>query len=110
MKNPKIGLMLRYYRKLRNMSVSDVAESLAENDINVAVKTIYGWENGTTQPDADTLLFLCKIYGIENILGTFGYKTPDTEPVILTTAEKRLIKKYRSMPELQSAVNKLLDI
>lgn len=84
--------MLRYYRKLRNMSVSDVAESLAENDINVAIKTIYGWENGTTQPDADTLLFLCKIYGIENILGTFGYKTPDTDPIILTTAEKRLIK------------------
>lgn len=110
MKNPKIGLMLRYYRKLRNMSVSDVAESLAENDINVAIKTIYGWENGTTQPDADTLLFLCKIYGIENILGTFGYKTPDTDSIILTTAEKRLIKKYRSMPELQSAVNKLLDI
>lgn len=48
MKNPKIGLMLRYYRKLRNMSVSDVAESLAENDINVAIKTIYGWENGVS--------------------------------------------------------------
>lgn len=110
MKNPRIGLMLKYYRKLRNMSVSDVAASLADNDINVAVKTIYGWESGKTQPDADTLLLLCDIYGIDNILDTFGYNTPDTEPVILTSFEKELIKKYRSMPELHSAINKLLDL
>lgn len=110
MKNPKIGLMLKYYRKLRNMSVNDVASTLAENNVNVATKTIYGWENGNTQPDADTLLLLCDIYEIDNILDTFGYNVPETNPVILTEFEKELIRKYRSMPELHSAIHKLLDL
>lgn len=110
MKNPKIGNILKYYRKLRNMSVSDVSVSLKNHNVSVAVKTIYGWESGSTQPDADTLLLLCDIYGIDNILNTFGYNDKDDNPIILTEHEKKIIKNYRQMPEMQSAVEKLLDV
>lgn len=51
---------------------------------------------------------LCEIYNIENILGTFGYT--DEEPVNLTSHEVKLIKQYRNHPEIQDAVNKLLDV
>lgn len=47
--------MLKYYRKLKKLSVENVAAYLQDNGIPVASKTIYGWESGQTQPDADTL-------------------------------------------------------
>ena len=75
MKNPKIAAMLKYYRKLKKLSVENVAAYLQDNGIPVASKTIYGWESGQTQPDADTLMYLCKLYEIKDVLGTFGYKT-----------------------------------
>ena len=96
------------YRKLNKLSVRDVSGILKEKSLNVAEKTIYGWESGQTQPNADTLLMLCEIYNIENILGTFGYT--DEEPINLTSHEVKLIKQYRNHPEIQDAVNKLLDV
>lgn len=45
---------------------------------------------------------------IDNILGTFGYT--DEEPINLTKHEHHLIEQYRKHPEIQDAVDKLLDI
>ena len=73
MKNRKIAEVLKAYRKMNNLSVRDVTELLEEKSLKVAEKTVYGWESSATQPDADTLLLLCDIYNIDNILGTFGY-------------------------------------
>ena len=42
--------MLKYYRKLKKLSVENVAAYLQDNGIPVASKTIYGWESGQTQP------------------------------------------------------------
>ena len=90
MKNRKIAEVLKAYRKMNNLSVRDVTELLEE------------------KPDADTLLLLCDIYNIDNILGTFGYT--DEEPINLTKHEHHLIEQYRKHPEIQDAVDKLLDI
>lgn len=108
MKNEKIAQVLKYYRKINNLSVKDVSELLGKYSLQVAVKTIYGWESGQTQPDADTLLILCKIYNIKNILATFGY-TNERE-FNVTKQEEDLIIGYRNHPETQYAVNKLLDL
>ena len=108
MKNEKISEVLKNYRKLNKLSVRDVSVLLKEKSLNVAEKTIYGWESGQTQPNADTLLMLCEIYNIENILNTFGYT--NKEPLNLTKHEEKLIKQYRKHPEIQGAVNKLLDV
>lgn len=107
MKNKKIAQVLKYYRKLNNLSVKDVSNLLEQKSLKVAEKTIYGWESSQTQPDADTLLILCDIYNIDNILGTFGYN--DDKPLTLTKHEQHLIEQYRKHPELQDAVDKLLD-
>ena len=68
MKNPNIAKVLKEYRKQNHYSVEDVVFKLEEQNLPFATKTIYGWESGQTQPDADTLLVLCKIYKIDNIL------------------------------------------
>lgn len=69
---------------------------------------IYGWENGQSQPDADTLLLLCEIYQIDDILGTFGYSKTDN--IRLTAYEKKVITALRNHPEMAPAIDKLLDL
>ena len=109
MKNPKISQVLKAYRKQNKYSVNDVVLKLEKNYLPVAPKTVYGWESGQTQPDADTLLVLCKIYKIDNILESFGYDSPG-EPLLLSKEERSLILQYRSYAEMQPAIKKLLDV
>lgn len=110
MKNPKIAMYLKYYRKYNGLSVAEVSEILRKHNVTAAVKTIYGWENGQSQPDADTFMLLCEIYNIDNILETFGYTDSAPEPLLLTDDEKKLIMSYRSHPEMHEAIGKLLDM
>lgn len=48
MKNPKISVMLKYYRKLNELSVQDVSNYLKKEGNPAATKTIYGWESGVS--------------------------------------------------------------
>ena len=77
MRNELIPKVLKEYRKRNHYSVKDVSIRLMEHDIDVAPKTIYGWESGQAQPTADTLLLLCEIYKIPDIPELFGYDQPD---------------------------------
>lgn len=111
MKNPNIARVLKYYRNIRNLSVNEVSNILREQDNYAAPKTIYGWESGHTQPDADTLMFLCELYQIEDILGAFGYKENEDSPALhLSPKEMQIIQKYREHTHMQQAVDKLLEI
>ncbi len=112
MKNPNIARMLRYYRKINELTVADVSDHLGQKNMYAAPKTIYAWENGTTQPSADTLMELCSYYQIEDVLKTFGYeKDEDATPLyILSNDEKSLIDAYRNNKAMQSAVKKLLGL
>ncbi len=107
MRNKYIPKVLKEYRKKNHYSVNEVAFMLHERSIDVAPKTIYGWESGQAQPSADVLLVLCELYNVTNILSAFGY---DNEGDFnLTSQERALIKSYRAHPELQEAVNILLS-
>lgn len=110
MKNPEIARVLKEYRKKNQYTIYDVADKLKENNLEVAIKTIYGWESGQTQPDADTLLKLCDIYEIKDILAEFGYSQKNDAEMTLTAEEKELIKRYRSNPNMHDAVKKLLGM
>lgn len=110
MKKELIGETLKSSRKRSNLSVNEVAEAFKEINHPVAAKTIYGWESGKTQPDADTLLFLCGLYNIDNVLESFGYHVDESDPVILTDTEKEIMKAYRLHPEMHEAIRKLLEL
>lgn len=108
MKNELIAKVLKEARKQNALSVRDVVCKLEDRSVNVAEKTIYGWENGQSEPSVDTLLILCEIYNIKDIQGTFGHKT---EPSMqITDFEKKLILNLRKHPEMLDAVKKLLDM
>lgn len=79
---------------------------LHDRSLEVAPKTIYGWESGQANPSADLLLTLCEMYNITDILSAFGYS--GNEDFHLTASEQKLIEAYRAHPELQEAVRILL--
>lgn len=105
--NKNIANVLKEYRKKNNYTVKDVSFLLSERKIKAAPKTIYGWESGQSQPSADILLTLCELYNIDNILAAFGYG--ERVDFQLSSQERALVKSYRAHPELQSAVNILLQ-
>lgn len=108
MMNDMIPRALKAARKQNHLSVKDVAVLLNDRSMVVAEKTIYGWESGQAQPNADTLLQLCEIYHIDNILETFGYE--ESPMINITEFEKDLILNLRKHPEMLDAVKKLLDM
>lgn len=69
MESKFIGNILKTTRKELNLSVKTVLGYLHEFGIDISDKTLYGWENNHRQPDADTFLVLCRIYGIDSITG-----------------------------------------
>ncbi len=112
MKNPNLGVLLRYHRQSAKLSVNDVvAKFQSEYNISLSNKTVYSWETGRNQPPADTLLTLCKMYNITNIMESLGYAEPaDNNTWILSEQERKIIQKYRSHEVFRTAVDKLAEL
>ena len=111
----KIGDILKKCRNSKHISVNSVSDYLAQNDFMVAPKTIYGWENGHSEPNAKILMLLCSLYEIDDILKTFGFATDTLKDkkkniLHLTKHEELLIWKYRQKPDIQPVIDKLLDM
>lgn len=90
------GLKLK--RKELNLSVREVVEMLASENVEVAEKTIYGWESGHRQPDADTFILLCKIYKVTDFSYFSSVETNLIEQESLSN-EEALLKSYRNLNE-----------
>ena len=110
MKNEQIGKVLKKYRKINALSVRDVTIELSEKyGVQVAEKTVYGWESNQAHPTSAMLLALCDIYKISNVSDIFSDKN-STKGFPITAEERALIESYRTHTELQEIVRKILDI
>lgn len=56
--------------------------------------TVASWESAKSQPDVDTLLSLCMLYGVDDVLLEFDYKETPAE---VTREEKDLLTVYRRL-------------
>lgn len=56
--------------------------------------TVASWESAKSQPDIDTLLSLCMLYGVDDVLLEFDYKETPAE---VTREEKELLAAYRKL-------------
>ena len=56
----KIACILKECRKKNKFSVDYVANELKSQGFEIAPKTLYGYETGKNQPNADIFLCLCK--------------------------------------------------
>jgi transcriptional regulator with XRE-family HTH domain len=109
MKNNKIGEMLKKYRKLNALSIADVVVELQDKyGVNVAEKTVYGWESNQAHPTSDVFVALCDIYRINNITDVFNSDEP--KGFHITAEERQLIEHYREHPEMHTVIQKILNI
>ena len=79
MSRGRIAEVLKERRKAKRYSVEDVSTLLLVNyAIKISGKTLYSYETGHRQPDADLLMALCEIYGISDIMEAFREPEPET--------------------------------
>ena len=104
----KVSSLIKSKRKELDYSVKDVVSELSKRGIDVSEKTVYGWESGHRQPDADTFLILCDIYQIANSSDEISSSKGNE---IISTNEQEVIKKYRALDEHgKTLVNNVLDL
>lgn len=109
MKNNKIGEMLKKYRKMNALSVGDVVVELQNRyGVNVAEKTVYGWESNQAHPTSDVFIALCDIYRINNIPDVFC--SEESRGFHITSEERKLVENFRKYPEMRAVVRKLLNM
>jgi transcriptional regulator with XRE-family HTH domain len=96
----EIANVLKKYRHKSGLSTKEVTEKLSLQGINVSPKTLYGWEIGHSQPDANTLLLLCDIYDIDDIMLAFGYGKKERLPIEVRMPERaKLLDKIEQLDE-----------
>lgn len=97
----QIAKNLLYYRKKSGLTQKEFAEKLG-----VKNSAVSNWENNLNSIDIETLAKACEIFGISiNDM----YKN-NSENLALSSHEIKVIQAYRSKPEMQPAVDKLLGV
>jgi transcriptional regulator with XRE-family HTH domain len=96
----EIANVLKRYRHKSGLSTKEVTDLLGQHNIKISPKTLYGWEIGHSQPDANTLLLLCNIYGIDDIMLAFGYGKKGKLPIDVRMPERaKLLEKTEQLDE-----------
>ena len=98
-----IGIKIKEARLARNMTQEEFAKK-----IGVSKNAISNYENGVSTPKLELLCAIMKILDVDaNYL--YGV-TESPAPVILSARERQVILAYRVHPEMQEAVDRLLQI
>ena len=97
----EIAKNLLYYRKKNGYTQKQLAEKLG-----VKNSAVSNWENGQNSTDIETLCKACEIFCVtlNDMYGRYSSAEEYTEH------EKAVIFAYRSNPNMQSAVDKLLGV
>lgn len=97
-----IASVLKRLRAEQSMTADEVGEIIGKSG-----KTVSGWENARSQPDADLLLKLCEIYKVENILDTFSEIKRNVKPIESKDDTQKLLHNYNLLND--SGKEKLLE-
>ena len=99
-----IAAVIKSARNNCGYSAQYVVTQLLEHEIKISETTLYGYENGVSRPSANTLMALCVIYGINDVLGTFGFQSsPGTAPQLSAEAQ-RIAVLYENATDLQKTI------
>ena len=100
-----IAQKLRELRIKSGLTADEVGKKIGKSG-----KTVNAWEHNHGQPDAEILIALCDIYGVDDILDEFREHKPQTVSFHLSDHEKEVIIAYRQKPHMQNAVDTLLGV
>lgn len=103
----EIGKTLKELREKANLTQKQAYEY-----IGVAQSTFSSWETGKAEPPTETLLKLCQLYKVDDILSAFGYDGYNEDGSLsLNMYEVDMIEKYRTLDTYgKDAVDSVLDI
>lgn len=108
-----IGEVMFLLKSIRNQKGISIAEAVAyieqETDNRVSQKTLYGWEEGTSRPDVESFIALCRLYEIQDIRELF-----EGEQIYLADVDvglrDKLYRGFIKRTEYHEAVSILLGI
>lgn len=90
---------LKKARKAKGLTQDDVAQALGTKNT-----TVSNWENGVSRPDVDTLVSLCRLYGISpnDILEYYNDDLLDAEQhYYLDPEAAEIAQEVQQRPELK---------
>ena len=90
---------LKKARKAKGLTQDDVAQALGAKNT-----TVSNWENGVSRPDVDTLVSLCRLYGISpnDILEYYNDDLLDAEQhYYLDPEAAEIAQEVQQRPELK---------
>lgn len=94
--------------KLLNDNKNTISKKQLAQMLDVSQSAVTNWTKGNNSPDIELIAKICEIFNvsINQLIGT-----PETEKNIsLTEHEKQVILAYRSRPDMQNAVDTLLNV
>ena len=97
-----IASTLKKLRNQQNIQIDEVIEKLKEYGIYISVKTLYGYENDVSKAPANTVMALSQIYGVDDVLQTFGYKSDKQNDKPKYTTESLEIAERYDLADLKS--------
>ncbi|MBO5439541.1 MAG: helix-turn-helix transcriptional regulator [Treponema sp.] len=97
-----IGDRIKELRNQNNISQQRLADLL-----NLTQQAIGKWEKGISEPNIEAIIKMSKIFNVTVSYLILGEEEADCN---ITKKEKRILKAYRNKPELQNAVDILLQI
>lgn len=100
-----IAQKLKELRQKSGLTADEVGKRIGKSG-----KTVNAWENNRGQPDAEILIALCDIYEVDDILKEFREDKPATANFHINDHERKVIISYRNHPEMQNAVDTLLNV
>ena len=102
MASKELGARLRELRNNKGYTQQQVADELGLKNKS----TLGSWEVGKSEPDAFTFLKLCRLYGVDNILGEFGEGEvrPKKKDIHITDFERELILKFRKCDAIDQEI------
>lgn len=89
----EIGMMLKKNRNACGMSQGSLSKELEKQDIRLSAKTISGYENGISEPNASLFLTLCKILEINDPVNEF-YSMKNGTGTILNSEGMDRLREY----------------
>lgn len=108
MANKKFGEKLRKFRNSQGYTQQQVSDILELKNKS----TLGSWEVGKSEPDAYTLLKLCRLYEVQDIYKAFD---EDYDKESLSNSDSEIIHKFQQLNDeykklIETQINQLLEI
>ena len=100
----EIAKNLMFYRKRAGLTQKQLADTL-----HVTKTSVSNWETAKNAMDIETLFAICDLLNV-SVKEMYGKYVPELDDQNITYHERNVLRAYRAQPEMQAAVDRLLNV